>query len=233
MLMCGNADYSKFKPYHELSVDFSNDSSDIEVSEIRFTKQDNGDVVAFFAAKSIQGLYKSEEHTENKLYYLVFHNSEYELYSSKEKKKVKVEPSPFEKLVIEFFKSCDENDSHTLVSLKGEVYTGTLSFFASAAIQANIKATNAWNVVFNLTPIEGEPTYLKEAEASSGRRGYGSSAQKESEKLKDRLAFVLEQLNLSDCKTMLEAAVFLKTEGSFPKVTQEDLAIKLIELCIK
>lgn len=229
MLMCGKLDYSKFQPYHELNCDFANDTSDISVSEIKFIKTDSGDIVALFAAETIQGLYKSDEHTKDKLYYLVFHKGKYQTYSAAAKAKVDIEPTPFEVLIHEYF---DSEDGKEVLS-SGVVRKGTFSIHAGASIHTQIRKLQAWDVIFSLPDIVDEPVLLVEAKESAARGKGGYGGQKEGEKLKERMAFVLEQFALTDCKTLQDAAVVLKSESLFPKVTQEDLTLRLIELCIK
>lgn len=227
--MCGKLDYSNFKPYHDLSCDFANDSSDIEVSEIKFVKSGDGDITALFVATTIQGLWKAEEHSSDKLYALTFHKNKYQTYDSKVKAKVEIEPTPFEILVHEYF----EGIEGAAALADDTVYSGVFSIHSSGSVLKNIKKMNAWDVIFNLTVVQ-EPSLLVGYEESKprGKGGYGGG-QKEAEKLKERMAFVMEQFVLTDCKSLSEAAAMLKTDGCFPKITQEDLTFKLIEVCIK
>jgi hypothetical protein len=229
MAMLGKLDYSKFAGYQELAVDFTEGSTDIEASEIKFTKSDDG-VTAFFAAKKISGLFKADEMAENTLCYMTIHKSEYEVYSRKEQKRVKTQPTPYEVLVLEFF----ETEEGKLLLAEDAVFAGKLATHSGDSTLSAIRRLGEWTILFDLQPLE-ESSLLKEVVAGSGgKKGY-NAGQKESDKLNDRRLFLLKQLGIIEDISIHEAVVFLQAEagGSWkPKVESLTLAVELIDMII-
>jgi hypothetical protein len=205
MLMAGNEKFQTFAPYFDLTADFSADASDIAASVCKFKKLANGSIVAFFMASSIQGLYKSDEHKPDKLYSLTLHTEEYEIWSSKEKAKVKVQPTEYEKTMIAYF------NGEGVQYLEG-LWSGFITLQPQAPVLDMVVKTSAWNVLLNLNPYEGELT-LPEGAEGNGKRSYGGGGQKEIEKLNDRRQFLLAQIGLDPALTLLEAVVILQSDG--------------------
>lgn len=228
-MLLGKEEYSKFTPYRELTHSFLEGSPQITCAEIKFIAHDLG-IVALFAATKITELYKSDEMPENALVYMVFHKEKYEIYDTKTRGRITVEPSPFEVLVNEFFAN---GEGKTWID-EGSVFSGNLDIHSSDSALKQVTKLNAWDVIFSFTPVE-ESVLLKDAVASNGgKKGY-AAGQKEADKLNDRRLFLLKQLGITEDVTLLEAAVFLQTEegGSYKvKLTPVDVAFEFVNSLI-
>jgi hypothetical protein len=225
-MLLGKEEYSKFLPYRELTHSFLEGSPQITCAEIKFISHESG-IIALFAATKITELYKADDMATNQLVYMVFHSGEYELYDLKTKSRIKTQPSPFETLVIEYFTTGNGKDWIS----ENIVFSGTLDIHSADSVLKQVSKLNAWDVIFNLTPLE-ESVLLKDTVAGNGgKKGY-AAGQKEADKLNDRKLFLLKNLGITDDITLYEAAVFLQTEegGSYkPKSNPIDIAIELLD----
>ncbi|MGL6339185.1 MAG: hypothetical protein ACRC80_08600 [Waterburya sp.] len=216
MWMAGKSEYSKIEGFKEVSIDFETESHIFLCEEIKFIPFDKG-YAALMKLSDLAGLYKSDEHDKDKdLFYLVFHAEKYEKYSAKDRKRLEVEPSAYEKFMCAFL---SEGIGKPWVDDEN-VFSGSLSLHFNPEIINILPATP--NLVFKLEELEEAKFLNKEVTVKAGGgRGYGGAkAQSEGDKLKERKAFIFEELALADCKNIAEGAAILADGGGIGETTK-------------
>jgi hypothetical protein len=197
MLMAGNVQYSQIEGYREITCDFEKDTADLICEEVKF-HEEGSDIFLLMKLRQLGEFWKKEELSADDLYYLVLHSDKYKKYSSSEKKQVECEPSEFERLMLDFFKT-EEGKEY----LSGKTYTGVFNCHSNK--QALRMAAKDSTVVFQDFLEVEEPNLLKDFTVKArGGWNKGVKVQTEKEKLSDRVAFLLEQTGLTDCKNLID-----------------------------
>lgn len=159
MLFLGKPDYSPYKGYAELTGDFLEINSTLDIIEGRFGKHEGG-YVLFAIAKSISDLYKSSEFKAETPVCIIFHSENYTRWS-KENPKLPCVPSPLEKLMIKWLES---DGKQWLTS----TFQGTIKLDSSAHAISFIEKKSAWELLAEITAVAAPKTLTNNPEPSIG-----------------------------------------------------------------
>lgn len=183
-----NPNYSKAKPYTEITCDFVSDTCDLKIIEGRFAEVD-GNYRLYACIEEIDGLKDTSKFKPNDLYYIDFHTKTYETWTM-DNPKAPTEPALFEQIVTAWLKEPTE-EFNPLETFAGVISINTNKMFLKKIKDGKNSITDIFGVE-NIEPL-GK---LQEVTTSGKGGGYGKSTQKERERLEDRYDFLVSTLGL-------------------------------------